>query len=163
MKSKIKTTSFLHVLLINILVGILFWVIFIKAGVRVLEYEFWTFKPLILILIVALEIFALRLIFQLKRIVIEKDKVIFKNLIFPFLKKERLFSYYDFSKTVEEQSKTGTYESLWLFRNGKLENQISSFYYANYTKLKVELKVQHKGKLKINSFKQIYYKLGGKL
>ncbi len=130
---------------------------------RIFEYEFWTYKPLILLLIILLEIFAVSLILQLKSITIEKDKVIFKNLIFPFLKKERLFSYYDFSKTVDEQSKSGSYESLWLFKNGKLENQISSFYYANYTKLKIELKVQHKGKLKINSFKKIYYKLGGKL
>ena len=103
------------------------------------------------------------LLFQLKRIVIEKDKVIFKSIVFPFIEKERLFSYYDFSKFVDEQSKTGYYESLWLFKNGKLEDQISSFYYSNYTKLKFELKVQNKGKLKINSFKQIYLKLGGKL
>lgn len=163
MKSNFKITSFLLVLFINFLVGVLFWTIFIKAGMRIFEYEFWTYKPLILLLIILLEIFAVSLILQLKSITIEKDKVIFKNLIFPFLKKERLFSYYDFSKTVDEQSKSGSYESLWLFKNGKLENQISSFYYANYTKLKIELKVQHKGKLKINSFKKIYYKLGGKL
>jgi hypothetical protein len=163
MKSNIKITSFLLVLLMNFLVGILFWTIFIKSGFLVFEYEFWTYKPFIPLLIIILEIFALSLVFQLKRIIIEKDKVIFKNLIFPFLKKERLFSYYDFSKTVDEQSKAGSYESLWLFKNGKLENQISSFYYSNYAKLKFEIKVQHKGKLKINSLKQIYYKLGGKL
>lgn len=163
MKSKIKISSFLLVLLINFLIGILFWTIFITPGKRIFEYDFWTFKPLILLLILILEIVALSLIFQLKIIIIEKDKVIFKNLFFPFLKKERLFSYYDFSKIVDEQTRTGSYESLWLFKNGKVENQISSFYYTNYTKLKFELKVQHKGKLKINSFKQIYYKLGGKL
>ncbi|NRT14662.1 antitoxin component YwqK of YwqJK toxin-antitoxin module [Flavobacterium sp. 28A] len=163
MKSKIKITSFLLVLIINFLVGILFWTIFIKAGNRIFEYGFWTYKPFILFLIIFLEIFALSLVFQLKRVIIEKDKVIFKNLIFPFLKTERLFTYYDFSKIVERYSKSGYHESLWLFKNGKLENQISSFYYSNYTKLKFEMKVQHKGKLKINSFKQIYYKLGGKL
>ncbi|MCF6140824.1 hypothetical protein L1S34_05955 [Flavobacterium sp. K77] len=163
MKSNIKITSFLLVLFTNFLVGILFWIIFINAGIKVFEYEFWTYKPLILFLIIILEIFALSLIFQLKKIIIEKDKVIFKNLILPFLKKERLFSYYDFSKFVNEKSKTGYYESLWLFKNGKLEDQISSFYYSNYSKLKFELKVQNKGKLKISSFKQIYLKFGGKL
>lgn len=163
MKSNIKVIPFLLVLVINFLVGTLFWTLFVKAGKRIFEYEFWTYKPHILILIIFLEVFALNLLFKLKTIIVEKDKVIFKNLIFPFLKKERLFSYYDFSKIVDEYSRSGFHESLWLFKNGKLENQISSFYYSNYTKLKFEIKVQHKGKLKINSFKQIYYKLGGKL
>lgn len=163
MKSNFKITSFLLVLFINFLTGVLFWAIFINAGMRIFEFEFWNSGILIPILILFLEIFALSLFFKLKIIIIEKDKVTFKNLVFPFLKKEKPFSYYDFSKFVDEQSKTGSYESLWLFKNGKLEDQISSFYYSNYTKLKFELKVQNKGKLEINSFKQIYFKFGGKL
>jgi hypothetical protein len=163
MESNLKNTSFLLILIINFLVGVLFWTIFIKDGTRVFNLEFWNNGRLILLLIIFLEIFALSLLFQLKKIIIEKDKIIFKCLLFPFIKKVRQFSYYDFSKFVDEQSKTGYYESLWLFKNGKLEDQISSFYYTNYTKLKFELKVQNKGKLKINSFKQIYLKFGGKL
>lgn len=163
MESNLKNTSFLLILTINFLVGVLFWTIFIKAGTRVFDFEFWNNGKLILLLIIFLEIFALSLLFQLKKIVIEKDKVIFKCLLFPFIKKARQFSYYDFSKFIDEESKTGYYESLWLFKDGKLEDQISSFYYSNYTKLKFELKVQNKGKLKINSFKQIYFKFGGKL
>jgi hypothetical protein len=161
MKSNLKISSFLIVLLINFLVGILFWNTFIKAGKKV--FEFWENNKLIFLLIIFLEVFALILFFQLKKIIIEKDKVIFKSLLFPFIKKERLFSYYDFSNFVDEQSKIGNYETLWLFKNGKLEDQISSFYYSNYTKLKFEQKVQNKGKLKVNSFKKIYLKLGGKL
>ena len=163
MESNLKNTSFLLILIINFLVGVLFWTIFIKAGTRAFTLEFWNSGTLVLLLIIFLEIFALSLLFQLKKIVIEKDKIIFKCLLFPFIKKVRQFSYYDFSKFVDEQSKTGYYESLWLFKNGKLEDQISSFYYSNYTKLKFELKVQNKGKLKINSVKQIYFKFGGKL
>ena len=163
MKSNIKILPFLLVMVLNLLVGIFFWLIFVKAGERILEYAFWTNDTFILLLIIFLQIFALSLISQLKTIILKKDKIIFKNLIFPFLKKERLFSYYDFSKIVDEYSKSGLHESLWLFKNGKLENQISSFYYSNYKKLKFEIKVQHKGKLKINILKQIYYKLGGKL
>ena len=163
MKSNIKLTSFLLVLIINFLIGLLFWTIFIKPGIRIFDVEFWNNGKLILLLIMFLEVFALSLLFKFKGITIEKDKVIFKNLLFPFIKKERHFTYYDFSKFVDEQSKTGYYESLWLFKNGKLEDQISSFNYSNYTKLKFELKVQNKGKLKINTFKQIYLKLGGKL
>lgn len=163
MNSKIKISSFLLVLFINLLSGFLFWLIFIKAGKRVFDLEFWHNGKLILFLVIFLETFALSLFLKLKKIVIKKDKIIFQNLVFPFVKKERLFSYYDFSNFVDEQSKTGYYESLWLFKNGKLKDQISSFYFSNYSKLKSELKVQNKGKLKINNIKQAYLKLGGKL
>lgn len=163
MESTLKITSFLRVLLVNFLVGVLFWAVFIKPGMKIFNFEFWNIKSLVFSIVIFLEILALYLLFQLKKIVIEKDKIIFKNPIFPFLKKERDFSYYDFSKVVDEKSKTNYYEALWLFKKGKLENRISSFYYSNYAELKIELKVQHEGKLEINGFKQIYYILGGKL
>ena len=163
MESKLKITSFLCVLFINFLSGTLFWAVFIKSGIKVFDLEFWKNGSFVFMIVLFLEILALYLLFQLKKIVIEKDKIIFKNPIFPFLKKERKFSYYDFSKIVDEKSKTVYYEALWLFKNGKLENQISSYYYSNYTKLKFEIKIQHKGKLEINSFKQIHCKFGGKL
>lgn len=163
MKSNLKFTYVLLVLTINFLSGILFWTVFVKKGISVFEFEFWKNGMLILLFIIFLEILALRLLFNYKEIIIEKNKVIFKNLLFPFIKKERLFTYYDFSKFVDQHTKSGLYESLWLFKNGKLEDQISSFNYSNYTKLKFELKVQNKGKLKITTFKQIYLQLGGKL
>ena len=163
MKSTLNILSFLRVLFINFLAGVLFWAIFLKPGTKVFNFEFWNNGALVFSIVIFIEILALYLLFQQKKIVIEKDKIIFKNLIFPFIKKERDFSYYDFFNVVDEKSKTNYYETIWLFKNGKLENQISSFYYLNYAELKVELKVQYKGKLEISSFKQIYYKLGGKL
>ena len=163
MKSKLKISSFLLILFINFLTGILFWTIFIKDGLRIFDFQFWRNGTLIWILIFCLEFFCLSLLFQLKTITIEKDKITFKKLVFPFIKKVRFYNHYDYSKLVEEQSKSGSYESLWLFKNGKLEDQISSFYYSNYSKLKSELKVQNKGKLKLNTFQQISLKLGRKL
>jgi hypothetical protein len=163
MKSSLKISSIVLILIINFLIGILFWTIFINSGIKVFEFEFWKDIPLLLLLILFLEIFALSLLLNLKTIIIEKDKIIFQNIIFPFIKKKRLFSFYDFSKFVDEHTRYDSYETLWLFKNGKLEDRISSFYFSNYTKLKFEIKIKNKGKLKIGVFKQIYFIFGGKL
>ncbi len=162
MSSKYKLGSILLILLINFLSGILFWVLFIKAEVSPLTKEFWygESSKIAGITILMLEILALYLLSQVKQIIVEKDKIIFRNLILPFIKKEKLFSYYDYSKIVEQHTKTGTYEALWLIRNEKVVDEISSFHYSNYTKLKFEIKVKHSGKLKIGSFAQLFCRLG---
>lgn len=161
MKSSLSTLSLIIVLFINFTTGILFLNIFIDADIRL--FKFKEDSSFVLLIIFFLEIFALNLLRNLKKITIEKDKIIFQNILFPFIKKERLFSYYYFSKFIEERSKSGTYEALWLFKNGKLEDQISSFYYSNYTKLNPEIKIQNKGFLEITIFKSLYLKFGGKL
>ena len=162
MNSKFKLGSILLILIINFLSGLLFCIFFIEAEINPFKKEFWNGESAKIagITIIILEIVALSFLSQVKQIIIEKDKIVFKNLILPFIKKERLFSYYDYSKIVEEQTKSGTYEALWLIKNEKLEDQISSFYYSNYTKLKFEIKVKHSGKLKINSFKQLFCRIG---
>ena len=163
MKSSLKISSIILTFVINFLIGILFWKIFVNAGVKVFEFGFWKDVPLLLLLVLFLEIFALSLLLNIKIITIEKDKIIFQNILLPLIKKERPFSFYDFSKFVEEHSKSDSYETLWLFKDGRLEDRISSFYFSNYTKIKFEIKVQNKGKLKISVFKQIYLISGGKL
>jgi hypothetical protein len=148
-------------LFINFTTGILFLNIFIDADIRL--FKFKEDSSFVLLIIFFLEIFALNLLRNLKKITIEKDKIIFQNILFPFIKKERLFSYYDFSKFIEERTKLGAYEALWLFKNGKLEDQISSFYHSNYTKLNSEIKIQNKGFLEITIFKSLFLKFGGRL
>ena len=162
MKSKLRINSLLLVLIINILAAILFINLLLKNDL--LDSESWrnTSFKIAFVTVTLLEIVAIYLLSQLKEISVVKDKIVYKNIIFPFLKKERKFSDYDFSTTIDEVTKVGIFESLWLFKNGKLEAQISSFYYSNYSKLKFEIKVQNKGKLKINALKKIYYFVGGK-
>ncbi|WP_035117161.1 hypothetical protein, partial [Flavobacterium cauense] len=165
MRSKFKSSSILLIIIINFLFGILFWAVFFKAGHNPLTEKFWANESARIagITILTLETLAIFLILKLRVVVVEKDKIIIKNLLIPFLKKERLFTYYDYSKTIDQYSKVGTYEVLWLIKNDKLEDQISSFNYSNYNKIKFEIKVKHKGKLKINSFKQLFCEMGMKI
>ena len=162
MISKFKYSSILLVVIINILLGILFWAVFIKAESNPWTKEFWNGHSAKIagITILTLEIFALYLLSEIKQIIVKKDKIIFRNQLLPFIKKERLFSHYDYSKIVHEVTNTGTYEVLWLIKDEKLVDQISSFYYINYTKLKFEIKVKHTGELKMGSFKQLFCKMG---
>lgn len=162
MNSKYKLSSILLILIVNFLSGILFWLLFTKADASPLTKEFWNGESSKIagITILLIETVALYLLLQVKQIIVEKDKIIFKSLIFPFIKKEKLFSYYDYSKIVQQQTNNGRYEALWLIRNEKLEDEISSFHYSNYTKIKSEIKVKHTGKLEINDFKQLFCKMG---
>lgn len=163
--SEFKFGTILLLLLINSLSGILFWVLFVKGKINPLSIDFWKNESLLIAgtAILFLEMVALFLLLQVKTITIEKDKIIFRRLIFPFLKKEREFSYYDYSKLIDEASKNNTYEALWLIKNEKLEDRISSFYFSNYGKLKFEIKVKNKGKLNINPFKQLFCQMGMKI
>ena len=162
MVSKLKFGSFFLTLIINVFSGILIWALFAKSKSSPLQKEYWDGESAYIasITVILLEILALYLLFKVKKIIVEHDKVIFKSVIFPFIKKERFFSYYDYSKLVEEHTKSGSYEALWLIKNDKLEDDISSFYYSNYTKLKFEIKVKNSGKLKIGSFRQLFCRLG---
>ncbi|RXR23496.1 hypothetical protein [Flavobacterium stagni] len=162
MVSKFKFKGIFITLYINASIGFLIWMVFKKSKISPLDHEFWVDKSrmLIGILFLFLEFITLYFLVKVKRIVIEKDKIIFTSVFFPFLKKERLFSYYDYSKFVEEYTKQGSYEALWLIKNGKLADDISSFYYSNYTKLKFEIKIKNKGKLNIGSFAQLFCRLG---
>ena len=47
------------------------------------------------------------------------------------------------------------HEAIWLIKNNKLKDRISSFYYTNFTELKAEIKTKNLGELEINQFKQL--------
>ena len=111
----------------------------------------------------AIECFLLTSTVKVKTHHDKNDSIIFRNLFVPFFKKERSFSYYDYSKTIAERSQFTKYESLWLIKNGKVEDEVSSFIFSNYAKLKFEIKVKYKGKLKIDTFKQVACSLGKKI
>ena len=100
---------------------------------------------------------------ECKYIKVETDRIIFINPLFPFLRKTRFFTDYDYKQNVEEYSRGGYYEALWLIKNRKLKVRISSFYYSNYNELKNSIKIKDKGKLKINPFKQLGYLFGMKI
>ena len=100
-------------------------------------------------------IFLTLLTTECKYMKIEKDKITFINPIFPFLRKTKYWNEYDCKQTVDEYSSGGSYEALWLIKNGKLKVRISSFYYSNYDELKNSIILEDRGKLRINPLKQL--------
>ena len=115
-------------------------------------------------ILIILEIGALAfLITQCKYIVIENETIIFINPLLPFLRQTKNWSEYDYYQTVQEDSRGGTYEAIWLIKDNVIKNRISSFYYRNYSDLKREIKADYKGGLQLNNFQQIGCLLGMKI
>src|SRR5690606_27796930 len=81
-------------------------------------------------------LFLFLLMKECRFIKIDNEKIIFINPILPFLRKTIYFNEYDYKHTVREYSRGGYYEALWLIKNGKLKDRISSFYYSNYSEIK---------------------------
>ena len=92
-----------------------------------------------------------------------KDKIVFINPFCPFLRKVRPFAYYDHKLLVREYSRGGYYEAVWLVKNNRLRDRISSFYYSNYGEIKKSIVIPNQRRLKINEFQQIAALFGMKI
>jgi hypothetical protein len=97
---------------------------------------------------------------QNKFIIIDNEEVIFINPLLPFIRKTRKSNEYDYFITVAEQSRGGEYEAIWLIKDNKIKDRISSFYYSNYYELKDNLSIRNEGERNINPFMQIFYLFG---
>ena len=64
----------------------------------------------------------------------------------------------------DEQSRYETIEVIYLIKNKKLVNVISSFNYKNFDEIKKEiaLNLEFKGKIYLNIFHQLFLRLGFK-
>ncbi len=100
---------------------------------------------------------------QLKIISVNKDRIIFRTLIFPFIKREMLFSEYDYLYTNTEIIKGRIDYTIWLIKNKKLRDRISSFYYANYDEIIAAIHVKNKGELNIGYIKENLAHFGWKI
>lgn len=100
---------------------------------------------------------------ECRYIKIDEEKIRYINPLLPFIRKTRYFHQYDDKYLVREYSRDGYYEVVWLVKNGKLKDRISSFYYANYDALKNNIMVEHRGMLNINEFKQVACLFGRKV
>jgi hypothetical protein len=108
-------------------------------------------------------LFLFLLMKECRFIKVDNEKIIFINPVLPFLRKTKYFNEYDYKQTVREYSRGGYYEAVWLIKNGKLKDRISSFYYSNYSEIKDSINVNNRGRLKINEFKQLGCLLGMKI
>jgi len=100
---------------------------------------------------------------QNKFIIIENEEITFINPLLPFIRKTRQSNEYDYFITIFEQSRSGEYEAIWMIKNNKIKDRISSFYYSNYSELKDNLNIRYVGERKINPFIQLFYLLGLKI
>jgi len=158
-KSKYKILGGFGLLIaLNGIAGILTWLVFIKLKTNPFFIENWQDKPtrISMLFVLGLQgVFLLLLMTQCKYLIVYTDKLRFINPLLPFIRKTRDWSDYDYFQTVQEYSRGGYHEAIWLIKNNKLKDRISSFYYTNFTELKAEIKTKNLGELEINQFKQL--------
>ena len=106
-------------------------------------------------LLVILLLFILLLVTQCERIIIEENGITFINPLFPFIRRTKQWNHFDYYITVDEDSRYSTYEAIWLVKNSKINERISSFYYMNYSDILSQVKVQGKGKKYFNPIIQL--------
>ena len=162
MKSKFKIFTLLLFIIIFPLIFIAFYnliseyIHFIKEkNIKKIILFTW-----VLTLIVAGLILIIK---EVKRIEIYNNIIEFKY-IFPLLNKTYNWKDFDYFILTDEQSRYETIEVIYLIKNKKLVNVISSFNYKNFDEIKKEiaLNLEFKGKLYLNIFHQLFLRLGFK-
>jgi len=90
-------------------------------------------------------------------IIANEEYILFINPILPFIRKRVYWTDYDCYYHVKERSQYDNYKTIWLVKDGKVKDRISSFYYKNYSKIKATAAkhVSGKGILRMSNFTQI--------
>lgn len=100
---------------------------------------------------------------QNKFIIVAPHQISFVNPLLPFLWTTRKWGEYDYYVTVQESARGGPHEAIWLIKDGRIKNRISSFYYCNYRELEHKIGCRFAGSLDVGSFKQLLCLLGMKV
>lgn len=163
--SKFKIFPFIITGALNIPCIYLIWGWLSIANIKLLSGDDWINGEVIVLAVLCTLICIIPFYFllQLKIISVNKDRIIFRTLIFPFIKREMLFSEYDYLYTNIEHTKSGYYDAIWLIKNKKLRDRISSFYYANYDEIIAAIHVKNKGELNIGYIKENLAHFGWKI
>ena len=113
------------------------------------------FAILGIILAPTLELFFLYFFFShLKEIRIVHDSISFSNPLISAICTSVLWKEYDSCYTIQEYTDYKNYEAIWLIKDNRIKNRISSFYYNNYTELKSALKIEINGEIKMSPLNQ---------
>lgn len=137
--------------------------LFAGQEIKLFDLQTWLHNDnyKIVVFLIGIELFWLVLFStQCKFIIIEEKGITFVNPLLPFLRFSRPWNSYDYYLTIEEYSRGGTHEAIWLIKNGRVKGRISSFYYSNYNDLKDSLSLRDRGTLNANAFIQLFYLLG---
>lgn len=90
-----------------------------------------------------------------KIIFINKNGMTFINPLLPFIRTKKIWSDFDYYKIKVEHNRVSEFETLWLFKDNKLEYKISKFYYRNFYQIKAGIKLKSNGKLNLTLWQNI--------
>jgi len=112
------------------------------------------------------EILILRMLVIDSRYIKANDEYItYINPILPFLKKRVYWSEYDYYYHVKEHASNATYRTIWLVKNGRLQDRISDFNYKNFSQIRhmATKRVESHGIFRTGNFSLLLYTFGYKL
>ena len=155
------------IIIITLVWSILTYNIFFNSEIEPFELETWTkgIDWAFLIFTAIIEMIFLRILIKDNRvIIIKEDKVIFKSWVLPIFSKMRKKTFYDGYILVSETNRYGNvYQAMYLIRNGRITDRISSFYYKNFDSIVNSLDIKFLGRRKISFIKQLLVGLGVKV
>lgn len=150
--------------LLSAFVGLMVGAIFIGS---ILTNTFWEGKVLfpLYIIVFYMECILIKLLmFDCRRIIIQSDCIILINPMLPFLKKRIYWYELDEMKMAVELGMHGKrFAAIWLLKNRKLKCRISSFYYSNFSELKVNIPVHSTERIRVGAFETLLCSMGKKV
>ena len=152
-------------ILINLLVTSITIIVFIKLRGNYISHKaldkgaFIAILPFIILQALALMLFMT----QCKIIVLTKGHITFINPIFQFNRRIIPFHEYDYFVTIEEYTEVKNWEAIWLIKDRKIKDRISSFYYKNYSNLKDQITIENKGQIYQSPLRQTLSIFGMKI
>jgi hypothetical protein len=125
------------------------------------NFDYWGLSILFLF-------FSAVLFFLYKDLVLLKfsgDGIQKRYLLFPFVKKNYDWNYFDFFITNNEISSYDTYKSLYLIKNGIVKIRISSYHYKNVKEMfpLIKRNIKYNGQKKLGLFQPLKIYFGIKL
>jgi hypothetical protein len=98
-----------------------------------------------------------------KRVTISHDSILFVNPLIPSLHATVSWTDYDSCYTVQEYTQYKNYEAIWLIKDNRIKNRISSFTYSNYLELRNAIQIDIKGELRMSRLRQTLCVMGLKI
>lgn len=143
------TGGFTLLIFLNIVWGILTYFILTNTPIDKMK-TMDTTEIVVFIIVCLIQISFLNMFRRNCKVIhISKNGMILINPLFPFLRTKKTWSDFDFYKIKIEHNRVSVFETLWFFKDNKLEFKISKFYYRNYHQIKAGIHLKSNGKLNL--------------